>query len=71
VVGPLYPRRTRSANAGSFSPFAEESSHRLDGELTTAALLEKLPSVQLAELSYQTSDGSPLCFERASVPSAA
>jgi transposase len=41
------------------------------GELTTAALLEKLQSLQLAELSYQTSDGSRLCFERASVPSAA
>jgi len=40
-------------------------------ELTTSALLEALQSVQLAELSYQTSDGSRLCFERASVPSAA
>ena len=41
------------------------------GELTTAALLEKLQPLQLAELSYQTSDGSRLCFERASVPSTA
>jgi len=39
--------------------------------LTTAALLEELQSVQLAELSYQTSDGNRLRFERASVPSAA
>lgn len=38
--------------------------------LTTPALLETLESVQLAELSYQTSDGNRLCFERASVPSA-
>ena len=41
------------------------------GDLTTPALLETLQGVQLAELSYQTSDGSRLCFERASVPSAA
>jgi transposase len=41
-----------------------------DSELTTAALLENLQAVQLAELSYQTSDGSRLCFERASIPSA-
>ena len=38
---------------------------------TAPALLEMLQSVQLAELSYQTSDGNRLCFERASVPSAA
>ena len=38
---------------------------------TTPALLEMLQSVQLAELSYQTSDGNRLGFERASVPSAA
>jgi transposase len=41
------------------------------GDLTTPALLETLQDVQLAELSYQTSDGARLCFERASVPSAA
>ena len=41
------------------------------GDLTTPALLETLQDVQLAELSYQTSDGNRLCFERASVPSAA
>jgi hypothetical protein len=40
-------------------------------DLTTPAMLETLQAVQLAELSYQTSDGSRLCFERASVPSAA
>jgi transposase len=40
-------------------------------DLTTAALLEELQSVQLAELSYETSDGHRLRFERASVPSAA
>jgi transposase len=40
-------------------------------ELTTPALLETLQSVQLAELSYLTSDSSRLVFERASVPSAA
>ena len=42
-----------------------------DQNLTTPALLETLQAVQLAELSYQTSDGSRLRFERASVPSAA
>jgi len=42
-----------------------------DPNLTTSALLEALQGVQLAELSYQTSDGSRLCFERASVPSTA
>ncbi len=41
------------------------------GDLTTPALLETLQDVQLAELSYQASDGPRLCFERASVPSAA
>jgi transposase len=45
--------------------------HGTDQNLTTPALLETLQAVQLAELSYQTSDGSRLCFERASVPSAA
>jgi transposase len=40
-------------------------------DLTTPALLETLQEVQLAELSYQTSDGSRLRFERSSVPSAA
>ena len=40
-------------------------------DLTTPAMLEALQAVQLAELSYQTSDGTRLCFERASVPSAA
>ena len=45
--------------------------HGADQNLTTPALLETLQAVQLAELSYQTSDGSRLCFERASVPSAA
>jgi len=38
-------------------------------ELTTPALLEALAGIHLAELSYQTSDGHKLCFERASVPS--
>ncbi|MFI4983389.1 MAG: hypothetical protein ACHQIO_23805, partial [Nevskiales bacterium] len=41
------------------------------GDLTTPALLETLQDVQLAELSYRTSDGARLRFERASVPSAA
>ena len=40
------------------------------GELTTAALLEQLGRVQLAELSFRTSQGELLRFERASVPSA-
>jgi Transposase DDE domain len=43
--------------------------HGLD--LTTAALLEAVQGVQLAELSYRTSDGHRLAFERATVPSAA
>jgi transposase len=40
------------------------------GTLTTAALLEALQPLGLAELSYQTSDGARLAFERAAVPSA-
>jgi transposase len=40
------------------------------GTLTTAALLEALQPLGLAELSYQTSDGHRLAFERAAVPSA-
>ncbi len=40
------------------------------GTLTTAALLEALQPLGLAELSYRTSDGSRLAFERAAVPSA-
>jgi transposase len=40
------------------------------GGLTTAALLETLQPLGLAELSYQTSDGCRLVFERAAVPSA-
>jgi transposase len=46
--------------------------YRQSGEgLTTAALLETLQSISLAELSFQTTDGNRLRFERASVPSAA
>jgi transposase len=41
------------------------------GQLTTAALLEALQPLGLAELSYRTSDGHRLAFERAAVPSAA
>jgi transposase len=40
------------------------------GTLTTAALLEALQPLGLAELSYRTSDGNRLAFERAAVPSA-
>jgi transposase len=40
------------------------------GSLTTAALLEALQPLGLAELSYRTSDGHRLAFERAAVPSA-
>lgn len=40
------------------------------GSLTTAALLESLQPLGLAELSYRTSDGHRLVFERAAVPSA-
>lgn len=39
--------------------------------LTTTALLEALQPIALAELSFQTTDGHRLCFERAAVPSAA
>jgi transposase len=39
------------------------------GTLTTAALLEALQPLGLAELSYRTSDGNRLAFERAAVPS--
>jgi transposase len=40
------------------------------GTLTTAALLEAVQNLSLAELSYRTSDGNRLAFERATVPSA-
>jgi transposase len=40
------------------------------GTLTTAALLEVMRPLGLAELSYRTSDGNRLVFERASIPSA-
>jgi transposase len=40
------------------------------GTHTTAALLEALRSLGLAELSYQTSAGNRLAFERAAIPSA-
>lgn len=40
------------------------------GQLTTAALLEKLERLQLAELSFRTTDDTRLRFERASVPTA-
>jgi transposase len=40
------------------------------GTLTTAALVEALQPLGLAELSYRTSDGHRLAFERAAVPSA-
>jgi hypothetical protein len=43
---------------------------RHGGTLTTAALLEKLARLQLAELSFRTTQGELLRFERASVPSA-
>jgi transposase len=44
---------------------------RQGGTQTTAALLETLEPVQLAELSFRTTDGERLRFERASVPTAA
>lgn len=45
--------------------------HRANGgNLTTAALLEKLQPVQLAELSFRTIAGDRLRFERASTPTA-
>jgi transposase len=40
------------------------------GTLTTTALLEAVQNLSLAELSYRTSDGNRLAFERAAVPSA-
>jgi transposase len=40
------------------------------GTRTTAALLEAVRNLSLAELSYRTSDGNRLAFERATVPSA-
>ena len=39
--------------------------------MTTTALLEALQPIALAELSFQTTDGNRLRFERAAVPSAA
>ena len=45
--------------------------HRANGgALTTSALLEQLERVQLAELSFRTTDGARLRFERVSVPTA-
>jgi hypothetical protein len=41
------------------------------GEQTTAAMLEALERVQLAELSFRTAEGERLRFERASLPTAA
>jgi len=41
------------------------------GEQTTAAMLEALERVQLAELSFRTVEGERLRFERASLPTAA
>jgi len=40
------------------------------GEQTTAALLEELREVELAELSFRTEAGDRLRFERASIPTA-
>jgi len=40
------------------------------GTLTTAALLEQVERIQLAELSFRTLDGERLRFERASLPTA-
>jgi Transposase DDE domain len=46
--------------------------HRQHGaNLTTTALLETLRPIGLAELSFQTTDGNRLRFERAAVPTAA
>ena len=46
--------------------------HRQQGpSMTTTALLEALHPIGLAELSFQTTDGNRLRFERAAVPSAA
>jgi transposase len=44
---------------------------RNGGEQTTAAMLETLERVQLAELSFRTTEGEQLRFERASIPTAA
>lgn len=45
--------------------------HRQQGGTeTTAALLEKLQPIALAELSFQTTDGQRLRFERAAIPDA-
>ncbi len=45
--------------------------HRAQGGTqTTAALLEKLAAIQLAEVSFRTAQGERLRYERASIPSA-
>jgi len=50
---------------------AIQGRHRQQGgTLTTAALLEQVERIQLAELSFTTVDGNRLRFERASVPTA-
>jgi transposase len=78
-IRPIYHRKEARGDAHvlfSVLAYALSVTIQLRGrahgsELTTPALLEMLQSVQLAELSYQTSDNRRLCFERASVPSAA
>jgi hypothetical protein len=44
---------------------------RGQGTQTTAALLESLKGVQLAELTFRTTEGERLRFERAPIPTAA
>jgi len=78
-IRPIYHRKEKRGDAHvlfSVLAYALSVTIQLRGrqsgiEGTTAAWLETLQPVQLAELSYQTSDGHRLAFERATVPSAA
>jgi transposase len=77
-IRPIYHRKENRGDAHVlFSVLAYALSvtiqlrHRHHGgKLTTAALLEAVQNLSLAELSYRTSDGNRLAFERATVPSA-
>ena len=78
VLRPIFHRKEERADAHIlFAVLAYAMSVTLQlrhrgngGALTSAALLQGLERVQLAELSFRTLDGTVLRFERASVPTA-
>jgi transposase len=78
VLRPIFHHKEQRADAHVLFAFLAyamsvtlQLRHRANGgALTTAAMLETLERVQLAELSFRTIDGATLRFERASVPTA-